>query len=324
MAEGVKSALSDQESASKRRQARPPFGQNSSAKKVLNEGGIIDPAFFANYITLEIPVSCGSKVGKVYAFFHKSHMDPHLTDIYKRTLSGYIDKKKWIESKNGDVGPTVAIARMIECGDYTDFLQIFKNRNFELKPMEHVLLVVEDGKYRHLFPIDDLCAFRNAEQLGIIGYSILEALKEKLNGFSSIGEEQRKAAMEWIIAEERKKMSSEWIGEDDEHFNAKAFRALLGFKEKGGCRVRSIEGVTLDEKTIVVLEGFLQEIGKRIDKKFDSNEVIDLDDEVGGVVESRETEETTNDKQSTSEESTIPMVEPIISTSIQMGQTETQ
>ena len=327
MADGVKSALSDQGGASRQRQSRLSFGQTSPAKKLLNEGGITDPfAFLANYITLEIPVSCGSKTAKVYAFFHKSHMDPHLTDIYKRTISGYIEKKKWIESEKKwieagrpeakvEVGPTVAIARMIECGDYSDFLQIFKNRNFELKPMEHVLLVVEDGKYRHLLPTDDLCAFRNAEQLGIIGYSILEALKAKLNGFKDLSEEQIKEAREWITTEERRRASGEWVSEEEGKFNARAFRQLLNLKENGGCRVNEINGERFTEN-VIVLEGLLQKVKEMAKKGFDSEEIIELEDEVGSVVEPHEAQETSDCEaqasNETNESATGPINEPII------------
>lgn len=285
MTEGVQSVLTDHGGA-KKSQARSSFWQTPSAMRTLKEG-IMDPVLFADYITVVISVRCGSKAGdkngRVYAFFNKSHIDPDLVGQYKGILSDYIEKKKWIESepRKTDVGPALAIARMIECGDYADFLQRFKNDNFELEPMEHVLLVVEGGKYYHILPTDDLCAFRNVEQVGIMGYSIFSALKSKLNG--PIDEQLRKVAMDWIV--EHRKIAMEWIqDEDGGNLNASEFRKMLRATEDGGCRLKRLDNQEFQK--CLIFDGLLQRVKEKAKKEFRPEEVVELE----RVMDARETQ----------------------------------
>jgi hypothetical protein len=313
---GVKNVLTDHESVSKKRHARPAgrsFWQNSSAMnspamQPLREG-ILDPVLFADYTTLSVPVKCGpKKTGQVYAFFHKSHMDSRLADtgLYQDLLKDYIEKKKWIASEKKwresgeagtEVGLAVAIAMMIECGDYANFLKKFKDDNFEMHPMEHVLLVVEEGKYYHILPVEDLCAFRTAEQVGIMAYSILCALRARLNG--TVDEQIRKIAIDWIT--EHGKMAMDWINDKDEsNLNASAFRKLLETKEKGGCLVEQLEGETFQK--CLIFDGLLQEVKKKAKTEFKFEDVVELEK----VAEACETQTADGEEKQGTQDTSVP------------------
>jgi hypothetical protein len=158
---------------------------------------LFDPeSSFLPYECVRIEVACGDRPGDVFTFSHKNHLNLNkdLLDFYKDGLKTLIETKKYLIflDEKRDVGPTVAIARIIEDGDYANFLQIFNTQSITFDGFEHIFVVREGDVTYHIVPQEYFRAFSNLEQYGLIGYSISKSHCDPSND-----EERRKVEDRW-------------------------------------------------------------------------------------------------------------------------------
>lgn len=200
---------------------------------------IIDIAEYADHITINVPIAVGQKIGHVYIFSHREHLREGIINFYKDGLKNQIEVKKYIVSEKVgyDVGPLIAVAELIEDGDYGRFLKIFETEKVKLTGLEHVLLVEERGRFYHLLPAEDVSALANYEQIGLIRYSIYSSLKEGVvNGDFS------EDIIFRIIA---------WITSHDIDF--KKFRDFFE-----SCRINRIEGYDREYKYCIIFDNLFE------------------------------------------------------------------
>jgi len=219
-----------------------------------------DPEFarFANYIAIEIPVSCGNQKGKVYTFSRKDHLKNGLLKEYKEKLSDLIEKKKYVDSQffSFDVGPTIAVADLVEEGEYQNFIKSYNSEHLQLTGLEHVLKVQENGYSHHILPLEDEGNVFNNLQMGLMRYSIYFRL------LNNPDKDPNEEALKWII--------------EDSEENAKRFREIL---ESTSCKVNHINGFPKIYKNCTIY----QDLGKRVTEIFKLKE--DEVEEVGKRVE---------------------------------------
>jgi hypothetical protein len=140
-------------------------------------GQVQDFAQFLNYKTIEVPVQYGFKTGKIYTFSHQDHLKNGLLKNYKDELQSLIEKKKYEDSEKSccDIGPTVAVANLIEDGEYAEFVKKYNHDNLKLTGLEHILRVEEElngENTSHLIlPLDEDQDFANKEQEALMRYS---------------------------------------------------------------------------------------------------------------------------------------------------------
>jgi hypothetical protein len=104
-----------------------------------------------------------------------------------------IDEEKYELSliRRYDVGPTFAIAKIVDKGRYSQFL---KNYNLQLTGLEHVLKVHEDGHTHHIMLSELEQHFGNEEQIGIMRYSVWCHIVKNLN----LDKELTDELLEWV------------------------------------------------------------------------------------------------------------------------------
>jgi len=129
-----------------------------------------DFARFANYRTFALPVTYGEKYGIVSTLSHKNNLTNSLLCNHASGISQMIDEEKYFMSLDMkcDVGPTVAIANIVDKGKYSQFI---KKYNIKLTGLEHILKVNEDGHTHHIMSLDTEQSFATEEQIGMMKYS---------------------------------------------------------------------------------------------------------------------------------------------------------
>jgi len=149
-----------------------------------------DFADLTEYISLKIPVTCGERFGFVYTYSHRDHLKNSLLKNYAKELTKKIDDKKYCDSAlyTMDLGPTIAVANLIEDGEYAEFVRGFNHGPIKLTGLEHVLKVKElwqDKWYtHHLVPKGDEASIENVEQSGLIQYAVIKKVideKKRIN-----------------------------------------------------------------------------------------------------------------------------------------------
>lgn len=160
---------------------------------------LCDLAEFAGYKTVEVPISYGTRMGAVYIFLKPDRLDEKCGNFYKEGLRNAINVKKYLESEKVgyDVGPAIAVASLIEDGDYGRYLKLFETENSKSNEFEHVFFVRENGHSYHILPIDDDLVFGNIEQLGLLRFSLALAFGGNLESLPKeiINEKIR----DWIL-----------------------------------------------------------------------------------------------------------------------------
>ncbi len=138
-------------------------------KTITSDADLINVA--ANYITVEVPVVCGIRVGRVYIFSRKENLTNGLLENCTEGFKELVQQRKYFDSKNVlyDVGPTIAVANAIDNGEYAEFIKTYDK---ELTGLEHVIKVEEDGHSHHLMPECENNKFCMAEQVGLIQLSL--------------------------------------------------------------------------------------------------------------------------------------------------------
>jgi len=160
---------------------------------------VLDFAQFLNYKTIEVPVQCGHKTGKIYTFSDKDHLKNGLLKTYKEELQKLIEKKKYVDSEKSccDIGPTVAVANLMEDGEYAEFVKKFNNENLKLTGLEHVLRVEEkingDNISHMILPLYENLDFANEEQEALMRYSVF--FKRLVDPTKDLNQ----GAIEWIF-----------------------------------------------------------------------------------------------------------------------------
>jgi len=103
-----------------------------------------------------------------------------LLENYKKELTDLIEKKKYYDSVlcSSDTGPTIAIANMIEDGEYAEFVKKFNHGDIQLTGLEHVLKVRESFKgekrIHYLMPKSDEMRFQMSEQMGVVQFALYQ------------------------------------------------------------------------------------------------------------------------------------------------------
>lgn len=152
-----------------------------------------DFADLTYYISLELPVKCGDKFGIVYTYSHKDHLKNSLLKNYTKELARLIETKKYCDSAlcSFDVGPTIAIANLIDDGEYAEFVKRFNHGDIQLSGLEHVLKVKEKWKnnwYTHyMMPKSDEMKFQQSEQMGVVQFALIQKYlieRKKINNVS--------------------------------------------------------------------------------------------------------------------------------------------
>ena len=146
-----------------------------------------DFADLTDYISLELPVTCGKKYGIVYTYSNKEHLRNSLLENYTKELGKRIEIKKHCDSVKytSDIGPTVAVANLIEDGEYADFVKSFNHGDIQLSGLEHVLKVKEqnnnDEWFTHyMMPKSDEMIFGMTEQMGVVQFALInKAITER-------------------------------------------------------------------------------------------------------------------------------------------------
>jgi hypothetical protein len=227
--------------------------QNNSSlskKEILSED-INDFSDFTDYRRLCLPIRCGSRVGIVCTYSNRNNLNENYDRFYRAGLKNLIELKKYTESeKYGfDVGPTYAIAALIEDGEYNLFLNQFNSESLKLTPFEHVIQIRENGNTYHILPVEDYVAFGNIEQIGLIRFSVFQAFS--INPLD-------------INKEEMYRKISDWISSNNFE-NAKKFREILN-----KCRIKKIEGIEREFSKSLIYENLFN----RIKTEFQLNELL--------------------------------------------------
>lgn len=206
-------------------------------------GQVLDFAQFLNYKTIEVPVQYGDKTGKIYTFSHQNHLKNGLLKNYKEALKEIIEKKKYTDSEKScqDIGPTIAVANLIEDGEYAEFIKQFNHDNFQLRGLEHVLRVEENffGKdiSHTIMPLYEDHDFANEEQLALMRYSTY------FKRLTDPTKDLNQGAAEWVI--------------DNKH--AEVFREEI-LKDS---RVYTIEGCNRTYSNCAIYRNLFSEIIKK-------------------------------------------------------------
>lgn len=228
-----------------------PAWMGVKTEKIITPASF-DLSSFADYRTVHLPVQYGPRTGHVYAFSHKDHLDERFDKLYKECLRNAIEVKKYIESQKAgyDVGPAIAVASLIEDGDYARHLKLFETDDVALRGFEHVLFVKENGHSYHLLPAEYECAFGNTEQVGLIRISIALAFGGDLDSLPK--EVQNEKAKEWIMS--------------DNERNCRIFRRILNES-----RIFRLEGSEREFSNCIIHENVLG----RIRREFALQQILD-------------------------------------------------
>ena len=202
-----------------------------------------DFAQFLNYKTIDVPVQCGSKNGKIYTFSHQDHLKNSLLKDYREELQGLIEKKKYLDSVKSryDIGPTIAVANLVEDGEYAEFVKKHNHDDLKLTGLEHVIRVEEffkgDNTSHLILPLDEDQDFINKEQLALMRYSIY------FKKLTDPTKDLNQGAKEWVL----------------ENKNAEVFRNEV----LKSSRVYQIEGCSRVYSNCAIYKNLFREIIKR-------------------------------------------------------------
>jgi hypothetical protein len=225
-------------------------------------GQVLDFAQFLKYKTVEVPIQCGSKTGKIYTFSHRDNLKNGLLANYERDLKNLIEKKKYEDSVKSccDIGPTATVANLMEDGDYTEFI---KNYSALMTGLEHVLRVEEtiggEDISHSIMPLKgDNQRFATEEQEALMRYSFyFKKLVDPKKEFDN------NAIIEWVYDEE----------------NAKVFREEILKK----CNKNIIPGYPREYFNCAIYKNLYREIIKRY--SIDEKEVNDINNKKIAVEE---------------------------------------
>jgi len=151
-----------------------------ATKSLIKEG--FDLAPFIDFNAIKIEIQYGYYKGEVFIFSHKDHLAKGAAMHFVNSLTHIINLKEYTESKRLGhfCGPAVAVAGVIQDGDYAKLLCAFGPDKIKLEGLEHVLVVKENGHIYHILPVKDLDEFANMEQIALIKCSLYEhSLTEK-------------------------------------------------------------------------------------------------------------------------------------------------